>query len=193
MQLTAHQIGILLGGTVEGDPEVAVNELAKIEHAQSGSISFLANIRYEPYLYKSQASIIIINEDFIPSQPVKATLIRVKNPYEAFSILLEKYDEIIKTNKSGIEEFSFIHPSAKIGRDVYIGSFTYIGPNVKIGDGSKIYPNSYLADNVTIGKDVTLYAGVKIYFSCEIGNGTIIHSGAVIGGDGFGFVPNGLS
>ena len=191
MQLTAHQVGILLEGTVEGNPGVAINHLSKIEEAQSGSLSFLANTKYEQYVYTSQASIIIVNEDFIPSQPVSATLIRVRNSYSAFSILLEKYDEIIKSNKNGIEEYSFIHPTAKLGKDVYIGSFAYIGSNVKIGDGSKIYPNTYVADNVIIGKNVTLYAGVKVYFNCEIGDKSIIHSGAIIGADGFGFVPDG--
>ena len=191
MQLTAHQVGILLEGTVEGNPGVAINHLSKIEEAQSGSLSFLANTKYEQYVYTSQASVIIVNEDFIPSQPVSATLIRVKNSYSAFSILLEKYDEIIKSNKNGIEEYSFIHPTAKLGKNVYIGSFAYIGSNVKIGDGSKIYPNTYVADNVIIGKNVTLYAGVKVYFNCEIGDKSIIHSGAIIGADGFGFVPDG--
>ena len=191
MQLTAHQVGVLLDGTVEGNPGVAINQLSKIEEAQSGSLSFLANTKYEQYVYTSQASVIIVNDDFIPSQPVSATLIRVKNSYSAFSVLLEKYEEIIKSNKNGIEEYSFIHPTAKLGKDVYIGSFAYIGSNVKIGDGSKIYPNSYVADNVIIGKDVTLYAGVKVYFNCEIGDKSIIHSGAIIGADGFGFVPDG--
>ncbi|HEY1010789.1 MAG: UDP-3-O-(3-hydroxymyristoyl)glucosamine N-acyltransferase [Daejeonella sp.] len=191
MQLTAHQIGILLEGTVDGNPDVAVNQLSKIEDAQKGSLSFLSNTKYEQYLYTSGASIIIVNEDFTPSQAVAATLIRVKNSYSAFSILLEKYDEMIKSNKSGIEQFSYIHPTAKIGKDVYIGSFAYIGPDVKIGDGSKIYPNTYVADNVTIGKGVTLYAGVKVYFNCQIGDKSIIHSGAIIGADGFGFSPDG--
>ncbi|WP_411273592.1 UDP-3-O-(3-hydroxymyristoyl)glucosamine N-acyltransferase [Daejeonella sp.] len=191
MQLTAHQIGVLLEGTVEGNPEVAVNQLSKIEEARLGSLSFLANTKYEQYVYTSQASVIIVNDDFIPTQSVHATLIRVKNSYSAFSILLEKYDEMIKSNKIGIEQFSFIHPTAKLGKDVYIGSFAYIGSDVRIGDGSKIYPNTYVADNVTIGKNVTLYAGVKVYFNCEIGDKSIVHSGAIIGADGFGFVPDG--
>lgn len=191
MQLTAHQIGVLLEGTVEGNPDVAVDQLSKIEEAQQGSLSFLANTKYEQYVYTSRASVIIVNDDFIPSQPVSATLIKVKNSYGAFSILLEKYDEMIKSNKKGIEEFSFVHPTATVGKDVYIGSFSYIGPNVKIGDGSKIYPNTYVADNVVIGENVTLYSGVKVYFNCEIGDKSIIHSGAIIGADGFGFVPDG--
>lgn len=191
MQLTAHQVGILLEGTVEGNPEVTVNQLSKIEEAHEGSLSFLANSRYEQFVYSSLASVIIVNEDFVPSQPVKATLIRVKNAYSSFSILLERYDQIIKANKNGIEEPCFIHPSAQVGKDVYIGAFAYIGPNVTVGDGSKIYPNTYLADNVSVGKNVTLYSGVKVYFNCTIGDKTIIHSGAIIGSDGFGFVNGG--
>lgn len=187
MQLTAHQIGILLEGTVEGNPEVTVNQLAKIEEAGQGSLSFLANSKYEHFVYHSGASIVIVNNDFIPTQPIQATLIRVKNAYSAFSVLLEKYDEIIKSNKIGIEEPNFIHPDAQIGNDVYIGAFAYVGANVKIGDGSKIYPDTYLADNVIIGKKVTLYPGVKVYFNCSIGDHSIIHSGAIIGSDGFGF------
>ncbi|MFA6946229.1 MAG: UDP-3-O-(3-hydroxymyristoyl)glucosamine N-acyltransferase [Pedobacter sp.] len=191
MQLTAHQIGILLEGTVEGDPEVTVNQLAKIEDANAGALSFLANSKYEQYVYSSGASIIIVNDDFVPAQPIKATLVRVKNAYTAFSVLLEKYDEILKSDKSGIEEPCFIHPTAEIGKDVYIGAFVYIGPNAKIGDGSKIYPNTYLADNVIVGENVTLYAGVKVYFNCMIGDKSIIHSGAIIGSDGFGFANGG--
>jgi UDP-3-O-[3-hydroxymyristoyl] glucosamine N-acyltransferase len=188
MQLTAHQIGLLLEGTVEGNPDVTVNQLSKIEEAHEGSLSFLANSKYEQFVYSSGASVIIINEDFVPTQAIKATLIKVKNAYSAFSVLLEKYDELIKAKKSGIETPSFIDPSAKIGKDVFIGAFAYIGPNVTIGDGSKIYPGTYLADNVLVGKNVTLYAGVKIYFNCILGDNVIIHSGAIIGGDGFGFV-----
>jgi UDP-3-O-[3-hydroxymyristoyl] glucosamine N-acyltransferase len=188
MQLTAHQIGILLEGTVEGNPEVTVNKLSKIEEASVGSLSFLANSKYEQFVYSSGASIIIVNDDFIPSSPIRSTLIKVKNAYSAFSVLLEKYDELIKSKKSGVENPSFIHPTAKIGKDVFVGALAYIGPNVTIGDGSKIYPSTYLADNVVIGKNVTLYAGVKVYFNCTIGDNVIIHSGAIIGGDGFGFV-----
>jgi len=190
MQLTAHQIGILLEGTVEGDPGVTVNQLSKIEEAREGSLSFLANSKYEQYVYNSGASIIIVNDDFLPAHPIKSTLIKVKNAYSAFSVLLEKYDELIKLKKSGVETPSFIHPTAKIGKDVFVGALAYIGPNVIVGDGCKIYPNTYLADNVVIGKNVTLYAGVKVYFNCNIGNNVIIHSGAIIGGDGFGFVKS---
>ena len=188
MHFTAKQIGILLNGTIEGDPEVTVEMLAKIEEATSGSLSFLANPKYESYLYQTKASIVIVNTDFKPIQPVDATLIRVSDPYSAFSILLEKYNTI-KLAKSGIEQPSFIHPTAKIGKDVYIGAFAYVGPNVTIGDRSKIYPQVYLADNVSVAKDCTLFSGVKVYFDCKIADRAIIHSGAIIGSDGFGFAP----
>lgn len=188
MQFTAQEISALLNGTVEGDASVAVDQLAKIEEAAAGSLSFLANPKYEQYLYATDASIVIINNDQQLTGPVKATLIRVANAYTAISVLLELYNQI-KLNKTGIEQPSFIHPSAQIGDNVYIGAFAYIGPGAVIGDTCKIYPNSYVADNVTIGNNVTFFAGVKVYFDCKIGNNVIIHSGAVIGGDGFGFAP----
>jgi UDP-3-O-[3-hydroxymyristoyl] glucosamine N-acyltransferase len=190
MQFTAQQIALLLNGIVEGDPLVTISQLAKIEEAGAGSLSFLANPKYEQFLYSTNASVVIVNKDLELTSAVKATLVRVENAYSAFSVLLEKYNTI-KTDKSGIEQPSFIHPSAQIGDNVYIGAFAYIGPNVKLGDNSKVYPNSYVADNVTIGKSSTLFSGVKIYFDCVVGNNVIIHSGAVIGSDGFGFAPNG--
>jgi len=188
MQFTAQQISDLINGKIEGDAEVAVFEMSKIEEAEEGSISFLANPKYENYIYSSNASIIIINEEQILKHPVKSTLIRVKNAYTAFSILLDAYNQI-RLGKQGIEEPSFIHPTASIGENVYIGAFSYIGPNVKIGNNCKIYPHSYLGDQVSISDDCTIYAGVHIYFDCVIGNRVVIHSGAVIGSDGFGFAP----
>jgi len=188
MQFSAEQIGLLLNGTVEGDPNLTVNQLAKIEDAQSGSLSFLANPRYESYLYITGASIVIVNEDFIPSEPIKSTLIKVKDPYSAFSVLLEKYNTL-KLNKTGIEEPSFIHPTSKIGENAYIGAFAYIGANVQIGKNCKIYPQVYLGDDVVVGDDCTLFPGVKVYYDCKIGNRVIIHSSTVIGSDGFGFAP----
>lgn len=188
MQFTALEISLLINGTVEGKPEVTVNQLAKIEEAEAGCLSFLANPKYEQFLYSTKASVVIINTDQVLTDPVSATLVRVDNPYLAISILLEKYNQS-KLAKPGIEQPCFIHPTAQIGQNVYIGAFSYIGPNVKIGDHSRIYPNSYLADDVQIGNHVTLFAGVKVYFDCKIGNDVIIHSGVVIGGDGFGFAP----
>ena len=188
MQFTAQQIGQLLKGTIEGDPGVAVSSLAKIEEAQAGSLSFLANPKYEPYLYSSKASIIIVNEDLVLSQPVSATLIRVKDAYSSFSVLLEAYNSA-KLDKKGIEEPCFIHPTAKIGKDVYIGAFAYVGANAEIGDGSKIYPLSYVGDEVKIGNNCTLFSGVKVYHECVLGNRVVIHASTVIGADGFGFAP----
>lgn len=189
MQFSAQEIAFILNGTVEGDALATVNQLAKIEEAQSGSLSFLANPKYEPYLYTTNASIVIVNNDLALAEPVKATLIRVENAYSAFTVLLEKYNTI-KLHKTGIEQPCFIHPSAQVGKDVYIGAFAYIGPDVKIGNNSKVYPNTYIGDNVTIGENTTLFAGVKVYFDCVLGDNVIIHSGAIIGSDGFGFAPN---
>ncbi len=186
MQFTALEISLLLNGTVEGKPEVTVNQLAKIEEAEAGSLSFLANPKYEHFLYATKASVVIISNDQVLTEAVGATLIRVENPYVAISVLLEKYNQS-KLAKAGIEQPCFIHPTAKIGKDVYIGAFSYIGPNVKIGDNCRIYPSSFLADNVQLANNVTLFAGVKIYFDCMIGNNVIIHSGVIVGGDGFGF------
>jgi UDP-3-O-[3-hydroxymyristoyl] glucosamine N-acyltransferase len=189
MQFTAQEIAFILNGTVEGDPLVTVNQLAKIEDAKTGSLSFLANPKYEQFLYTTNASLVIVNNNLALTEPVKATLLRVENAYSAFTVLLEKYNTI-KLHKTGIEQPSFIHPSAEIGNDVYIGAFAYVGPGVKIGNHSKIYPNTYIADNVTIGENTTLFSGVKVYFDCVLGNNVIVHSGTIIGSDGFGFAPN---
>ncbi|RYY19250.1 MAG: UDP-3-O-(3-hydroxymyristoyl)glucosamine N-acyltransferase, partial [Sphingobacteriaceae bacterium] len=190
MQLTALEISLLLNGTIEGEPEVTVNQLAKIEEATAGSLSFLANPKYEQYLYTTAASIVIIDQEQVLTEPVNSTLIRVENPYIAISVLLDKYNQS-KLAKPGIEQPSFIHPTAKLGKDVYIGAFSYIGANVVLGDNCRIYPNSYLAADVVLGNHVTVFAGVKIYFDCKIGNDVTLHSGVIIGGDGFGFAPQG--
>ena len=188
MQFTAQQIGILLNGIVDGDPNVTVNQLAKIEEAQEGSLSFLANKKYEHFLYQTNASIVIVEEDFAPTASYSSTLIRVKDAYSAFSILLDQYNTL-KRDKSGIEEPCFIHPSASIGKNVYIGAFAYIGANAIIGDNSKIYPQVYIGDNVAVGTNSTFFPGVKIYYDCKIGDNVTIHSSTVIGSDGFGFAP----
>ena len=188
MQFTAKEVSLLLNGTIEGNPDAIVFKLAKIEEANEGSLSFLANPKYESHLYTTQASAVIINKDLELTQPVKATVIRVDDAYSSFSILLEKYNTL-KLNKVGIEEPSFIHPDAVIGKDVFIGAFTYISANAKVGDGAKIYPHSFLGDNVEVGASTTLFSGVKVYHDCIIGNNVIIHSNAVIGSDGFGFAP----
>ncbi|MGN6476576.1 MAG: UDP-3-O-(3-hydroxymyristoyl)glucosamine N-acyltransferase [Flavipsychrobacter sp.] len=190
MQFTALQIATLIKGKIEGDPDAKVSHVAKIEEAGAGSLSFIANPKYEEYLYTTNASIIIVNDTLEVLEQVKPTLIRVKDAYSGFASLLEKYNEIIsRKGRNGIEQPSFVSKSASIGKDVYIGAFTYIGENVIIGDNVKIYPGCYIGDNVVVNEDSQLFAGVKIYDGCSIGSRVILHSGAVIGGDGFGFAP----
>lgn len=190
MQFTALQIATLIKGKIEGNPDAKVNRVAKIEEASEGSLSFIANPKYEEFLYSSKASIIIINESLEVTQKVSATLIRVADAYIGFAFVLEKYNEFIsKSGKNGIEQPSFVSKSASLGKDLYIGAFTYIGENVIIGDGVKIYPGCYIGDNVVINEHSKLYAGVKIYDGCSLGSRVVIHSGTVIGGDGFGFAP----
>ena len=191
MQFTAKQISELLSGTIEGDENVQVAELSKIEDGKAGSLCFLSNPKYESYLYSTEASVVIVGEDFKPTQSFSATLIKVKDPYSAFSVLLEKYNEVLslENSKSGIEQPSFIHPSAKIGKNVFIGAFSYISENVVIGDNTKLYTQVYLGSDTTIGNDCILYPGVKVYTRSVLGSRIIIHSNTVIGSDGFGFAP----
>tara|TARA_B100000780_G_scaffold229419_1_gene168994 strand:- start:139 stop:1167 length:1029 start_codon:yes stop_codon:yes gene_type:complete len=189
MKFTAKQIAELLNGIVEGDSSVILNQLTKIEEGVSNSLSFLANPKYNDYLYTTKSSVVIVNKSFVPEKPFTAALIRVKDAYASFAQLMRIVEDLQK-EKTGIEIPSYIHHSSTLGSDVYIGAFAYIGKNVKLGDKVKIYPNSYIGDNVHIGDGCTVYAGVKIYENCEIERNTTIHSGAVIGADGFGFAPN---
>ena len=188
MKFTAEQIAEILEGKVKGNPEAEVSELAKIEEGTEGSLTFLSNPKYTSFLYTTNASITIVNENFEVEQPVTTTLIKVKDAYKAFSTLLEYYNQI-KLNKSGIEKPSHLSDSAEHGEGLYLGAFAYVGDNVKIGNNVKVYPNAYIGDNVKIGDNVTIFAGVKIYSESLIGNNVTIHSGAVIGADGFGFSP----
>jgi UDP-3-O-[3-hydroxymyristoyl] glucosamine N-acyltransferase len=188
MQFTAKEINLLLNGSLEGNPDVIVSQLAKIEEAQKGSLSFLANPKYESFLYTTSASVVIVNEDLNITEKISPTIIRVKDAYSSFSILLEKYNSI-RLNKQGIEQPSFIHSSAKIGKNVYIGAFAYIGADVVLGDDVKIYPQTYIGDNVKIGNNCALHSGVKVYHDCVLHQNITIHANTVIGGDGFGFAP----
>lgn len=189
MEFTAKQIGDLLEGTVEGDSNAKVNRLSKIEEGVTGSLSFISNPKYVPFIYTTKASVIIVDSDFTADQPVRATLVRVKNAYESFVRLLEIYNKI-QLDKKGIEHPSFISPSATVGADCYVGAFAFIGNNVRIGNNVKIYPQVYIGDNATIGDNTSLFAGVKVYSDCIIGNDCTLHTGTVIGADGFGFMPN---
>jgi UDP-3-O-[3-hydroxymyristoyl] glucosamine N-acyltransferase len=189
MQFTAAQISILVNGKIEGNAETAVTSFGKIEEAENGQLTFLANPKYEDYLYTTNASIAIINETYELRQPVKPTLIRVTDAYSAFAQLLSKYQEIVTQQMKGIQQPSFICSSARLGEDVFVGAFSYIGENVKVGKHTKIFPNSFIGDNVTIGDDCIIHPGVKIYHDCVLYDNVIVHAGSVIGSDGFGFAP----
>jgi UDP-3-O-[3-hydroxymyristoyl] glucosamine N-acyltransferase len=188
MKFTAEQIATLLGGIVEGEGNLEVSRLAKIEQGVPGAISFLANPKYIPYIYETESSVVLVNKDFIPEKPIKATLIRVEDAYTSFTKLLEMAEGLL-ANRTGREEPNFIHPSAEIGENTYIGAFVYIGEQAKIGKGAKIYPFTYIDSGVEIGEDSILKAGVKVLRNCIIGNRCILHAGVVIGSDGFGFAP----
>jgi UDP-3-O-[3-hydroxymyristoyl] glucosamine N-acyltransferase len=188
MEFTAATIAGFLKGEIEGNPDTVVNNVAKIEEGHKGALSFLANPKYEHYIYTTQSSVVLVNKTFKPSAKVEATLIRVDNAYEAFASLLRLVDQA-RPRKKGIHPTAVIEPTATVGKDVYIGPYTYIGDNCNIGDESSVYPHVYLGDNSRIGRKCIIYAGVKIYHDCIIGEECTIHAGTVIGGDGFGFAP----
>jgi UDP-3-O-[3-hydroxymyristoyl] glucosamine N-acyltransferase len=189
MKFTAAQIAGILEGDIVGDPDVEVSKLSKIEEGTKGSLTFLANPKYKPYIYSTQASITIVNKTFEAENKLTTTLIKVEDAYKSFSKLLEYYNQI-KINKFGIEQPSFIAETSVHGQNVYIGAFTYIGEHVTLGDNVKIFPGSYIGDNVTIGENTLIFAGAKIYSECVIGSNCVINSCCVIGADGFGFAPN---
>lgn len=189
MEFTASQIAGILEGEVEGNPEMTVHKLAKIEEGEEGSLTFLANPKYTPYIYSTAASITIVNRDFVPEHTISTTLIKVEDAYESFSKILEYYNQV-KFNRSGIESPVYVSATASHGKDFYMGAFSYLGNNVIIGDNVKIFPNVYIGDNVSLGDNVIVFAGAKIYSESIIGSGCVIHSGAIIGADGFGFAPS---
>ena len=188
MEFTAEQIAALISGEIEGDAQAIVREVAKIEEGKPESLTFLANPKYEHFIYTTQSSVVIVNKSFHPAKPVSATLIRVDDAYNALAKLLQIYEAMLP-QKSGIEQPSFIDKSAKLGDEVYIGAFAYIGEKVKIGNNVRIYPQVYIGDGVSIADNSIIYAGAKIYKGCKIGANCIVHSGAIIGSDGFGFAP----
>jgi UDP-3-O-[3-hydroxymyristoyl] glucosamine N-acyltransferase len=188
MEFKASVIAGMLNGMVEGDPDVTVSNFAKIEEGYAGALSFLANAKYENYLYQTLSSVVIVNKSQQLTQAVKCTLIRVDDAYQAFAFLLEMYDKF-QHEKSGRQEPVSVSESAQIGENVYIGAFSYICENVKIGNNVKIYQQVYIGQGVTIGDNTIIYPGVKIYRDCIVGNNCILHSGSVIGADGFGFAP----
>jgi UDP-3-O-[3-hydroxymyristoyl] glucosamine N-acyltransferase len=189
MQFTAAQISILINGRIEGNADSIVSSFGKIEEAQEGQLTFLANPKYEDYLYTTNASIAIINDSYQLERSVKPTLIRVPDAYSAFAQLLGKYQEMVNQQMKGIQQPSYIASSAKLAEDVFVGAFSYISDNVKVGKNTKIFPNAFIGDNVQIGDNCIIHPGVKIYHNCILQNHVVIHAGTVIGSDGFGFAP----
>lgn len=189
MQFNALQIAGIINGKIEGDPNAAVQDFGKIEEARNGQLSFLANPKYEDFLYSTSASVVIINDSQVLKQPVSTTLIRVPDAYSAFAQLLTAYQQLMAQQLKGIQEPSSIALTASVGADVFIGAFTVIGENTSVGAHSKIYPQVYIGNNVSIGEHTIIHPGVKIYQGCRIGSHVIIHAGTVIGSDGFGFAP----
>jgi UDP-3-O-[3-hydroxymyristoyl] glucosamine N-acyltransferase len=188
MEFTAATIAGFLKGEVEGNPEIKVNTVAKIEEGSAGALSFLANPKYEHHIYTTKSSVVLVNKDFVPTAEIKATLIRVPNAYEAFASLLTLVEQS-RPKKTGIHPTAVIEASAKVGKDVFVGACAYIGEYCSVGDGSRIFAQVYIGDNAKVGQNCTLNPGVKIYNECIIGNNCTIHAGSVIGSDGFGFAP----
>jgi len=189
LEFSAQQIAMMIHGQIEGDASVTVHNFGKIEEATAGQISFLANPKYESYLYTTSASIVIIGAQQQLKEKIKATIIRVPDAYAAFATLLTKYQELKTQQLEGIQSPSFIAPSAKIGANHFIAAFAYINEGATLGEHVKIFPNVVIGENVKIGNHVTIYPGVVVYADCVIGNHVTIHSGTIIGSDGFGFAP----
>ena len=189
MQFSAAQISSIINGRVEGDPSATVSSFAKIEEANAGQLAFLANPKYEEYLYSTGASVIIVNDTLELKSPLSATLIRVPDAYSAFARLLSAYQDIVSLQLSGIEQPSHIAATASVGERVFVGAFAYLADNVVVGNDTKIHPQVYLGRNVRVGNNTVIHPGVKIYHDCVIGDHVIIHAGTVIGSDGFGFAP----
>ncbi|HMJ68942.1 MAG TPA: UDP-3-O-(3-hydroxymyristoyl)glucosamine N-acyltransferase [Cyclobacteriaceae bacterium] len=189
MEFTIKQIAIMLDGQVQGNEHAKINTLAKIQDAKPGQLSFLANPKYETFIYTTQATAVIVNRNFQPKKEIGSTLILVEDPYSSFTKLLAEYHKIISFQKTGIEQPSFIGDNSKTGKDIYRGAFSYIGHSCEIGDNVKIYPQCYVGDNVVVGSNTILHANVKLYSGTRIGSNCEIHSGTVIGSDGFGFAP----
>lgn len=188
MEFTAATIAGLLKGTVEGNPETILNTIAKIEEGREGALSFLANPKYEPFIYTTGSSAVLVRNDFKPAKEVKTTLIRVADPYQSIAILLSMYEQA-KPVRKGIHPTAIIEPGATVGNDVYIGAYAFIEMNAVVGDGCNIYPHAFIGEGARLGNNCTVYSGAKIYKECVVGNNCILHAGSVIGADGFGFAP----
>jgi UDP-3-O-[3-hydroxymyristoyl] glucosamine N-acyltransferase len=188
MEFSAQQIAEFLGGKVDGDSAVKVSDFSKIEDGKQGTLSFLSNSKYAHYIYDSEASIVLVNNDFQPERAVKPTMVRVDNAYESLALLMSLVEKA-SSNKTGISPLSFVSSSAKLGENVYVAPFVFIGERVVIGDNTMVYANVSIDDDTTVGNDCILYSGAKVYNKCVIGNNCTLHAGVVIGADGFGFAP----
>jgi UDP-3-O-[3-hydroxymyristoyl] glucosamine N-acyltransferase len=188
MKFTAQQIAVQLEGTVDGDPDAEIYQLSKIEDAQKGSLTFLSNPKYTPFIYKTKASVTIVNDDFIAESDLNTTLVRVNNAYDSFTILLDYYNKV-KVGKTGIAKSAEINGSVMIGKNCYVGSMTCIESDTLIEDNVKIFPHVFIGSNVSIGKGSIIFPGARILDDTIIGKNCVIHSGVVIGADGFGFIP----
>lgn len=188
MEFTARQIAAFVNGEVVGDENTAVSTFSKIEEGKPGSLTFLSNPKYTNFIYETKASIVLVRKSFVPEKEITATLIKVEDPYDCLARLLTLY-ESSKPKKVGIDSMASISPTAKIGKGVYIAPFVYVGDNACIGDNVRLFPHCFVGDRVNIGDGSTLYSNVNVYEGCHVGRNCIIHSGAVIGADGFGFAP----
>ncbi len=188
MQFTAEMIAGLLNGEIVGDKNAAVSTVSSIDGGKAGSLAYLTNPKYEQYIYTTEASIVLVDKTFEPKEEIKTTLVKVENVAECVLNLLEMYNAS-RPQKSGVSKLASIHEEATVGQSCYIGDFTVVERGAKLGDKVQLYPQCYIGDNVEIGEGTKLYPGVKIYEGCKIGRNCIIHAGAVIGADGFGFAP----
>jgi len=187
MEFTAKQIAGFLEGQVDGNPDVVVNDVSRIEEGRPGTLSFLSNLKYQSHIYTTKSSVVLVQNDFVPMQPVSCTLVRVDDPYRSLARLLVLVEK--RPNRSGIEPMAFVHPEAILGKEVYVGAFSYISKGARIGDNVKIFPQVYISEDVVINDNTWIYSGAKIHNNSVIGSHCVIHSGVVIGGDGFGFAP----
>ena len=188
MEFTAQQIAQYIGGTIEGHPEARVHTFAKIEEGVEGALSFFYDPKFEPYVYQTQSSVILVPKTFQLAQPVKATLVRVDDPRLAIGKLLSLY-ESMKPKRTGIDPLAYVAPTAKIGKDVYLAPFAAVGDNAEIGDGTELHPHATVGAGAKVGKDCILYANCTVYHDCRVGDRCILHAGSVVGADGFGFAP----
>lgn len=189
VSFSAQQIAAVLNGTIEGNSEVHVNDFSKIEEGRPGTLTFLANPKYTHHIYTTQASIVLVNDDFVADKPVQPTLVRVANAYSALAVLMDMVEKS-KPVKSGIESLAYVSEQAQVGENAYIGGYAYVDRGAKLGDNVQIYPHVYVGEGVEVGDNTILYSGAKIYAGVKIGKNCVIHSGAVIGSDGFGFAPD---